>query len=289
MAANARLKSLFLVPAALICCALVLVAIFGILSGGHDRLAWGGVLIANAVLPVLLAWLEFGRVPRTSEYLPFLLLTSGAGLVLVAWEVYAEGVAHWSLLVAAAAGVALLALYVFWFSRFTRQPSDTLVVGRKLPAFDLRGADGAVFRSVELQGSPAVLVFYRGNWCPLCVAQLRELASRHEDLTALGAKVMLVSPQEPAHARRMADLLGIPFQFLVDEGNRLASDFGIALRNGVPRGLPGGHGPDTVMPTVVVVNAGGTIVYVDQTDNYRVRPEPDMYLAILRRAGAIAR
>ncbi|NJN00349.1 MAG: redoxin domain-containing protein, partial [Aquincola sp.] len=41
---------------------------------------------------------------------------------------------------------------------------------------------------------PAVLVFYRGNWCPLCVAQLRELASRQEDLTALGAKVILVSP-----------------------------------------------------------------------------------------------
>ena len=106
---------------------------------------------------------------------------------------------------------------------------------------------------------------------------------------ALGVNVVLVSPQDAAHSKRLADLLGVPYRFLVDEANRLAAQFGISVRNGVPLGLPGGHGPDTVMPTVVAVNAGGTIVYVDQTENYRVRPEPDLYLAILRRAGAIAR
>ncbi|RLA34664.1 MAG: AhpC/TSA family protein, partial [Gammaproteobacteria bacterium] len=33
----------------------------------------------------------------------------------------------------------------------------------------------------------------------------------------------------------------------------------------------------------------GTIVYSDQTDNYRVRPEPDTFLAILRRAGVVSK
>jgi hydroxymethylpyrimidine pyrophosphatase-like HAD family hydrolase len=51
----------------------------------------------------------------------------------------------------------------------------------------------------------------------------------------------------------------------------------------------GNYAPHTVMPTVVVTDADGTIVFSDQTDNYRVRPEPDMFLAILRRSGAIAR
>lgn len=289
MAANAKLKSLFLVPAALACSALALVALVGILSGGHDRLAWGGVLLANAALPLCLAWLQFGRVRRTSEYLPFLLLVSGAGLLLVAWEVFAEGVADWPLLVPAATGVVLLALYVFWFSHIARRPSEALVVGRRLPDFDLRDIDGAAFRSTDLQGAPTVLLFYRGNWCSMCVSQLRELAGRHRDFEALGVNVVLVSPQDAAHSKRLADLLGVPYRFLVDEANRLAAQFGISVRNGVPLGLPGGHGPDTVMPTVVAVNAGGTIVYVDQTENYRVRPEPDLYLAILRRAGAIAR
>jgi hypothetical protein len=43
------------------------------------------------------------------------------------------------------------------------------------------------------------------------------------------------------------------------------------------------------MPTVIVTNASGTILFTDQTDNYRVRPEPDIYISILRRAGAVAR
>ena len=46
---------------------------------------------------------------------------------------------------------------------------------------------------------------------------------------------------------------------------------------------------DGVMPTVVVTNANGTILYSDQTDNYRVRPEPDIYISILKRTAAIYR
>lgn len=289
MAADARLKSLFLIPAAVISSALLLVALFGILSGGHDRLAWGGVLIANAVLPAFLAWLKLGKVRRTSEFLPFLLLASAAGPLLVAWEVFEEGAANWPVLIPAVLGTTLLALYIFWYSRFSRQPSELLAVGKKLPPFDLGGVDGAIFRSAEMEGSPAVLVFYRGNWCPLCVAQVRELADRYRDIEALGAKVVLISPQDASDTRQLAQRLGVPFRFLSDKGNELAQSLGIAIRNGVPLGLAGGHAPDTVMPTLVVVNANGTIVYADQTDNYRVRPEPDIYLAILRRAGAISR
>ena len=44
-----------------------------------------------------------------------------------------------------------------------------------------------------------------------------------------------------------------------------------------------------MLPTLVVTNERGTILYSDQTDNYRVRPEPDIFLAILRRAGVIAK
>jgi hypothetical protein len=76
---------------------------------------------------------------------------------------------------------------------------------------------------------------------------------------------------------------------LIDTDNQLAETLGIAVRNGVPIGLPGGYAPDTVLPTLIVTNDKGTIVFSDQTDNYRVRPEPDVFLAILRRSGVIAK
>ena len=76
-------------------------------------------------------------------------------------------------------------------------------------------------------------------------------------------------------------------RFLVDHDNKVAESLNIAVRNGVPAGVPGGYAADTVMPTLIVTNGRGTIVFSDQTDNYRVRPEPDAFLAILRRARAM--
>lgn len=282
-----RLKSYFYLPAVLVSALLVVLAIVNIVAGGHDRYAWWGVLLANVVFPAWFMWSRQGRTPRTSEYLPFLLLASGAGPLVVAWEVFFEGAAGWPLLIPAVVGTALLAAYIFWYSRFGRQPSEVLEPGKKLPSFELGTADGAIFRSAELEGSPAVLVFYRGNWCPFCVAQLGEIASRYPDFEKLGAALVLISPQAAAHSQVLASRFGLSMRFLVDESNQLAERFGIAMRNGVPVGLPGEHAADTVMPTVIALNANGTIVYADQTDNYRMRPEPDVFLSILRRAGAL--
>ena len=128
-------------------------------------------------------------------------------------------------------------------------------------------------------------MFYRGNWCPLCMAQIREIADRYQDIAAMGIKVVLISPQPDEQSRKLAAQYDAPFIVLVDEGNRVAEELGIAVKNGVPIGIPGGYSGDTVLPTLVVSNEKGTILFSDQTDNYRVRPEPDIFLAILRRAG----
>lgn len=287
MEAMARLKPYFMITATAVSVLLVLFALVNIVAGGHDRFAWWGVLLANVVLPAWFAWLLKGSTVRTSDYLPFLLLATGAGPLIVAWEVYFEGAAGWPVLVPAVAGTALMAAYVFWYSRFGRNPSQALEVGKKLPSFELGKPDGAIFRSAELEGSPAVLVFYRGNWCPFCVAQVREIASRYPDFEKLDAALVFISPQPASRSQALAARFGQAMHFLVDESNQLAEQLGIAIRNGVPVGLPGTNAADTVMPTVIAINGRGTIVYADQTDNYRIRPEPDVFLSILRRAGAL--
>ncbi len=42
-----------------------------------------------------------------------------------------------------------------------------------------------------------------------------------------------------------------------------------------------GYEGDTVLPTLVVTDSEGRVVFADQTDNYRVRPTPDTVLAAL--------
>ena len=288
MAINARLKSFFVLPATLISVLLLLLALGQLIAGGHDRTAWAGAVISALPLPFLMLRLMIKPVGRTSENLPFLLLLSAVGLMMAAWELFIEGVAGWGPLSVALVNAGIMLLYVFWYSRFGRIESMQLGVGNKLPAFRLQDADGNEVASADLSGSPAVLLFYRGNWCPLCMAQIRELVSRYQELDDMGIKVALISPQPDAHTKNLAGMHDVPFHFLIDADNRFAESLGIAIDNGVPLGVPGGYEPGTVMPTVVVTNANGTIVFSDQTDNYRVRPEPDVFLAILRRSGAVA-
>jgi peroxiredoxin len=286
---DAKYKSLFIFPAVGVTMVLFGVSVFAALLGGNEATAWLGAAIASVPLPVIATYLMFGGVERTSENFPFMLLIAAAGVMVALWEQFIEGTSGWSpTSVALAAGVLLL-MYIFWYSRFGRIAVAALSVGSKLPEFELQDTDGNTFRSADLVGAPAVIMFYRGNWCPLCMAQIKEIAARYQDMEAMGIQVVLVSPQPEEHSRRLAAQYDVPFEVLIDTGNRVAESLGIAVRNGVPIGLPGGYEPDTVLPTLVVTNENGTIVFSDQTDNYRVRPEPDVFLAILRRSGVLAK
>ena len=284
---DARYKSLFIFPAVGATVILFGVSAFAALLGGNEATAWLGAAIASLPLPLVATYLMFRNVERTSENLPLMLLFAAAGVMVAVWEQFIEGTSGWSPTGVALVSAGLLVIYVFWYSRFGRHHSVHLAVGSKLPAFSLKDADGKAFESGALLGAPAVVLFYRGNWCPLCMAQISEIAARYADIEALGIRVCLVSPQPDELTRKLAARHGVPFKFLVDEGNRVAEELGIAVQNGVPVGMPGGYAPDTVLPTLVVTNDKGTILFSDQTDNYRVRPEPDVFLAILRRAGVI--
>lgn len=294
-------------PAIAVTGLLLLVSLVMLAISPGYRLAWLGAGLASLPLPLLIGMLILRPAARTSEFLPLHLLVMLAGLVIAGRAMYADFVSAWQLyrefssaLVAAfnfsaesAPGiVALVAtviflLYVFWYSRFGRFPDARIDVGSTLPEFEVHDLDGNVVRSSDLRGSPAVFLFYRGNWCPLCMAQIDELVERYQAMDKLGISVCLISSQPHEQSKALAEKLGVPFRFLVDTDNKAAEALDIKVLNGVPTGVPGNYEPDTVMPTLVVTSANGTIVFSDQTDNYRVRPEPDIFLAILRRAGAV--
>ena len=61
-----------------------------------------------------------------------------------------------------------------------------------------------------------------------------------------------------------------------------ARQLGLDWQHGLPAGMQVlGYASETVLPTVVVIDAEGTILLADQTDNYRVRPEPGMFIDVL--------
>ncbi len=252
------------------------------------RAEWLGVMLTAAPVTMVLAGLMMARnVAQTPPRLPAIQLMALGGLALAGWAWQAGQAGATPLWLAGAGWVGLL-LYVYWYSRFGREPSMRLVIGAPLPEFTVTDAEGRAFSSRSLAGKPSVLVFYRGNWCPFCMAQVKQLASRYQELDALGVRVALISPQPYDKNRQLAARFGVNFEFLTDRDNAAARILELEDRHGLPLGMQMmGYDSDTVLPTVIVTDKEGRVRWVHETDSYRIRPEPDVYLQVLREQGMV--
>lgn len=280
-------KSVF-VSAYMAAAAMITTAAAQAMLKSGDYLAWSGVLLASAPIVLVIGWLMiFRNVARTSARLPALLMLASVGVLISAWA-YTRGGSPLAPLLAIAAWVGLM-LYAFWYSSFNRQHSDKLEIGSLLPIFEVLDVNGDAVNSASFVDKPTIWIFHRGNWCPLCMAQIKEIAAQYNEIESLGVRVALVSPQPHGKTVSLAKRFAAPFDFLTDPGNRAAKILGIDQPQGLPTGMQVlGYASDTVLPTVVITDMGGRVVWVHETDNYRVRPEPDVYLDVLREKGIVS-
>lgn len=276
-----RLKRVFVMPFFALLGLVGIHSLWRVLTTGFAPV-WVGPLVVAGTFFGFMGWMVRSGRARTSANLPLVLAASGAGVGLSMLGAAFGSTPSGLPLTYALLGFGGLILYVVWYSRLGRAPSAALRVGGLLPELELEDESGRPISASAFRGSPAVFLFYRGNWCPLCMAQIRELAKEYKNLEARGTKVALVSPQSHENTRTLAARYEVPFRFLVDPGGRAARQLGILHEAGVPLGIPG-YDPDTVFPTAIVTDAEGRILLADQTDNYRVRPEPLTFLAALDR------
>ena len=134
-------------------------------------------------------------------------------------------------------------------------------VGGKAPEFSLKDPAGEPFALGEgLKSGPVVLVVLRGfpgYQCPLCTAQVGDLARQSEKFRAAGAKVVLVYPGPAENLKGRAD------EFLkgkaLPEGMRLLLDPDYAFTNAY--GLRWDAPNETAYPSSFVISGDGTIGY----------------------------
>jgi len=255
------------------------VAAYAAWKGLHARWEWLGLIAST--LPIL--YLSVGNVlanhsATTSRWLPLPTSLAAVGLVWnLTWWI-ADRTTTFPLALQSVSLVGYL-LYLFWYSAFGRKMSPVIANGRPLPAFEAVTEEGRQASSRDLLGAPALLVFYRGNWCPVCVTQIKEVAANYRKLQEKGIQVVMVSPQSAAHTQDLAQKIDAPLTFWRDPNLSAAKTLGLVDKQGVPVGMDLlGYDPDTVLPTVIMTDANGIVFYNDQTDSYRVRPLPDEFL-----------
>ncbi|MCF6360202.1 MAG: peroxiredoxin family protein [Cyclobacteriaceae bacterium] len=238
-----------------------------------------GMLAISFIPSGFMAWLYTTKKPRTSANQTLLTFSTFIGLGF-----FIVGSVNISapLLIMYSLSLVFWLLFIFWYSHLPNPRSDILRPGKALPELNFKTYANEEFYCSSLLGKKVIYLFYRGNWCPVCMAQIREIAGQYKDLKERGAEMLLISPQPQSKSKELSEKVGMNFLFLTDEHNEMARKLKIEHADGVPVGnLAMGYESDTVLPTVVITDEHGKIIFVDQTDNFRIRPEPSTFISVL--------
>lgn len=209
----------------------------------------------------------------------------GAALVVVGWR---QGAAWW---LAAGAGATVL----IWFASTRKELSLPrgsglrVKVGDTLPSFSLAGTGGAPVTDAEVRAAaPALVVMYRGWWCPYCVTQLDQLGREHDALRAAGIKLYAISVDRSDEQAPLEKRLGGKVSFLSDPEGKLLDAIGVRHPDGVPwydRLLLGARRQDIALPTSLLVGKDGKLLFVERARRIDQRTPLDAVLAAARSAG----
>ena len=127
---------------------------------------------------------------------------------------------------------------------------STAQVGDLAPDFELDGTEGS-FRLSDHRGERVVLLFYPGDFTPVCTRQFCSYAERADDVSDLDAVVVGISAQDLDSHMTFRDAHGIPMPLLADAGKEVAKAYGVtAPILGTRR-------------AVVVVDEDGRVAYRD--------------------------
>lgn len=160
-------------------------------------------------------------------------------------------------------------------------------VGAGMPHFDLPDQDGHLVSSAELLlRGRLVICFFRGRWCPFCVAQLEAMNAALEQIQRSGASLVAISPQTVNQSFFMRDQHRLRFPLLSDSSNQVARKFGLvypispeqkAVYSRTFVNLPflnGDSSWELPLPATYIVERNGTVLYAYADPDYTRRPEP---------------
>ena len=264
---------------------LILILIGSSLYAGYQiylsgfQLAWLGVIVATLPMAAFFGYLTLANVARTNPILSIQLTGAIGGTLMSVYDFHPL-----AFVLALGPGLVGTLLYNFWYTPLDRSGSK-IQQGQLMPEHTFIDINGKNI-STHDTGRKRLWIFIRGNWCPLCVAQVDEISQQYQQVTETGTDVFFISSQSQKQSQSLSDKFDAPMNFLVDTDNAGAIALGIDHIAGVPFGLPGGYDADTAMPTVIITDENGKVIFLDQTEDYRLRPEPSKFIDVLEQHAA---
>jgi peroxiredoxin len=178
----------------------------------------------------------------------------------------------------------LLALFTLVTLTAMSQQPKGLNLNDQAPDFTATDQYGKkISLSAELKKGAVVLVFYRGQWCPYCNRQLKQLEDSLSLIKEKGATLLTITPEKPDNIQKTITKTKASNSILFDEGLNIMKKYDVAFavdektieaykKYGIDFSeVNGNNGANLPVPAVYVIGKDGRIAYRFFDTDYRKR------------------
>ena len=141
---------------------------------------------------------------------------------------------------------------------------------------------------------PVVVIFYRGEWCPVCNKYLSELNESLPEITEKGATVLVISPELLENAQKTQKETKSDFIFVSDTSLQILKDYDVLfdvtekyqkkikmfLRSDIAENN-GKEKAQLPIPATYIIGTNGKIIFKQFDYNYKNRASAEDILNIL--------
>ena len=111
-----------------------------------------------------------------------------------------------------------------------KQEPKGLAVGDTVQNFQAIDADSTLYVFNEMiKKEPVVLIFIRGQWCPICNRHMNQLQDSLQAVYKKGANVVVISPEKPEYIEKTIEKTGAQFTILYDENQKISDTFDVTF------------------------------------------------------------
>ena len=171
-----------------------------------------------------------------------------------------------------------------------------LTVGTKLSNVLLKNYDDQDYALAKAwRQKPALVVFYRGGWCPYCSFQVREMSLSYDRFLEAGVQPILISVDSVDRSLAIKSRYDIPFPVLSDPDLAAHEMFNVVLKlskDNVSQMRIFGVDPtkwserdhhSIAIASVFLVDTTGSVRFSHAPSNFRYRPSVDQLISFIER------
>lgn len=178
----------------------------------------------------------------------------------------------------------LLLITTSTFAQIDASKPEGLKVGDVAPAIAGTDQNGnKIMLSEILKNGPAVLIFYRGQWCPYCNKQLSQLNDSLSLITEKKGTVLTITPETTDNIKKTVEKTKASFSIVEDKGLAIMKAYKVnfavdekTIKKYKGYGIDfekanGDNGANLPVPATYVVGTDGKIKYVFFNADYSKR------------------